>query len=173
MSNEQFESPEEELAMPPEAVDPEVERLRARVNELAHALQAGERDREEFKQRQARERERMIDVEKGNIAVTLIEAVDELDLALGQADGSPFAQGVKLVRDNLMKRAEALGIERVELVGLPYDPNLAEAADMEMTTTEAEDGRVSAVLKAAYQLKGRVIRPGQVRVAKYVKPAQA
>lgn len=45
-------------------------------------IQAGERDREEFKQRQARERERMIDVEKGNIVVVLVEVVDEFDLCL-------------------------------------------------------------------------------------------
>ncbi|PZR10239.1 MAG: nucleotide exchange factor GrpE [Archangium gephyra] len=164
----------------PQPVDPEVERLRAelaaahkRVNELAHAIQAGERDREEFKQRQARERERMIDVEKGNIAVALLEAVDQLDLSLQSADGSPFAQGVKLIRDSLLKRAESIGIERVELVGRPYDPNLAEATDMEITASEAEDGTVSAVLKACYQLKGRTIRPGMVRVSKFVKPVQA
>jgi molecular chaperone GrpE (heat shock protein) len=29
------------------------------------------------------------------------------------------------------------------------------------------------VTRAAYALKGRVIRPGQVKVARYVKPAQA
>ncbi len=165
--------------LPPE-LDSEVERLRAeldaahhRINELARGIQAGERDREEFKQRQARERERMIDVEKGNVAVTLLEAVDELDLALRTADGSPFAQGVKFIRESVLKRAEAIGIERVELVGRRYDPNLAEATDMEMTTVEADDGLVTAVLKACYQLKGRTIRPGSVRVAKYVKPAQA
>lgn len=179
MSTEQ-QVDEQQSSAPPQGELSEVEQLRVdlstaqkRVNELAYALQAGERDREEFKQRQARERERMIDVEKGNIAVALLEAVDELDLALHSADASAFATGVKFVRDSLLKRAEALGIERVELAGKPYDPNLAEATDMELTANEAEDGHVSSVLKSCYQLKGRVIRPGTVRVAKFVKPAQA
>lgn len=179
MSTEQ-QIENQETAAPPQAELSEVEQLRAdlaaaqkRVNDLAYALQAGERDREEFKQRQARERERMMDVEKGNIAVALLEAVDELDLALKSADGSAFATGVKFVRDSLLKRAEAMGIERVELTGKPYDPNFAEATDMELTANEAEDGQVSLVLKSCYQLKGRVIRPGMVRVAKFVKPAQA
>lgn len=183
MSNEsqpETHAPDESVDVLPPEVDPEVERLRTelaaahkRVNELAHAIQAGERDREEFKQRQTRERERMIDVEKGNIAVSLLEAVDELDLCLTASDGSAFAQGVKMIRDSLLKRAESVGIERVELVGRPYDPNLAEATDMEVTTNEAEDGFVTGVVKACYQLKGRTIRPGLVRVAKFVKPAQA
>lgn len=151
----------------------QLEAARKRVNDLAHALQAGERDREEFKQRQARERERMIDVEKGNIATTLLEAVDQLDLCLMAADDSPLAKGVKLIRDSILKQAEGIGIERVELMGRQFDPNLAEATDMELCATEAEDGKITAVTRAAYQLKGRVIRPGAVKVARYVKPAQA
>lgn len=146
---------------------------RKRVDELARAYQAAEKDREEFKQRVTRERERMLDVEKGEVAVVLIEAIDQLELSLqGQAD-SPIAQGVKLIRDNLLKALERRGVKRVDLVGQPYDPNLAEATDMEVTTDEAADQTVSAMLSAAYQLKERVIRPGRVRVAKYVKPASA
>src|SRR5829696_4520936 len=53
-------------------VDPERQRLeeelaaaRRRVDELARAYQAVSQDREEFKQRLTRERERMLDVERG------------------------------------------------------------------------------------------------------------
>ncbi len=49
--------------------DLELATARKRVDELARAYQAGERDREEFKQRLPRERERMIDVERGNVAM--------------------------------------------------------------------------------------------------------
>lgn len=151
----------------------ELDAAHQRINELARALQAGDRDREEFKVRQNRERERMLDVEKGNVAQTLLEAVDQLDLVLLSADASPLAKGVKLIRDSVLKHAESTGIERVELLGRVFDPNLAEATDMEITGVEAEDGKVIGVLKACYQLKGRVIRPGTVKVARFVKPAQA
>lgn len=164
--------------LPP--IDPQVQQLteqleaaRKRVNELAHAVQAGERDRAEFKERLNRERERMIDVEKGKVAVTLLEAVDHLDLCLQSADDSPLARGVKMIRESVLKQAEATGIERVELNGRQFDPNLAEASDMELTADPADDGKVVLVLKAGYQLNGRVIRPGVVKVARYVKPASA
>lgn len=78
-----------------------------------------------------------------------------------------------MVCDNFLKKVEASGIERIALEGQPFDPNLAEAADMEVTAVEADDGKVVAVMKPAYALKGRVLRPGQVKVARYVKPAQA
>lgn len=171
-------SGEPEVQPPP--IDPEIQRLsqelasaHKRVNELAYALQAGERDREEFKQRLSRERERMIDVEKGKVAGTLLEAVDQLDLCLQSTDDSPLAKGVRLIRDSILKQAEAIGIERLELVGKSFDPNLAEATDMDITADENEDGKVVQVLKACYQLNGRVIRPGMVKVAKYVKAASA
>lgn len=158
----------------------EVERLTAqldaahrRIDELARGLQHSEAEREAFKQRLTRERDQLIDLEKGKVALVLLEAIDELELCLGSPDGSPLWQGVKLIRDSLVKRAEEFGLERVELLGRPYDPNLSEASDMELTTEPGQDGRVVGVIKAAWALKGRVLRPGRVRVAKYVAPAQA
>jgi molecular chaperone GrpE len=161
---------------------PEVERLRSeleaarkRVDELARAFQAMNQDREEFKQRLARERERLLDVERGNVALTLLEAVDELDRCLMASahDDSPLAQGVRLIREGLLSKLAQTGVQRYELVGQPFDPNLADAADMEITTSPEEDQKVVAEIQAGYKLKDRVIRPARVKVAKYVKPAEA
>lgn len=161
-------------------VDHEVQKLRKeletayrRVDELARAIQAGERDREDFKKRLTRERERMIDVEKGNVAQILLEAVDELDLSLQSAGDSPLAQGVKMIRDGILSRLSSLGVERLELAGKPFDPNVAEAIDMEITPSPDDDQVVIQELRPAYQLKDRLIRPGRVKVAKYVEPANA
>ncbi|MCI0572542.1 MAG: nucleotide exchange factor GrpE [Myxococcaceae bacterium] len=153
----------------------ELEKARRRVDELARAYQAIERDREEFKQRLTRERERMVDVERGNAARMVLEAVDELDRAITMAgdDASPLGKGVKLIRESMLAKLQSAGIERLQVVGQRFDPNTAEAADMELTTSEDEDQRVVAETRAGYKLKDRVIRPAQVKVAKYVAPAQA
>ncbi|MFE8597894.1 nucleotide exchange factor GrpE [Archangium violaceum] len=165
------------------AVDAEKQRLEAellaarrRVDQLARAYQELEKDREEFKQRLTRERERMMDVERGNVAATLLEAVDELDRSLSMSGGdvsSPLAQGVKMIRDGLLSKLQQTGIERIQVVGLPYDPNTAEATDMDITTHPDEDQKVVAEVRAGYRLKDRIIRPARVKVAKYVAPAQA
>lgn len=178
-STEQQQSAQE--AAP--AVDAERQRLEAelsaarrRVDQLARAYQELERDREEFKQRLTRERERMMDVERGNVATTLLEAVDELDRSLAMSGGdlsSPLAQGVKMIRDGLLSKLQQTGIERIQVVGLPYDPNTAEATDMEITPNPDEDQKVVAEARAGYRLKERIIRPARVKVAKYVAPAQA
>jgi molecular chaperone GrpE len=172
---------------PPESAEPspleaenrqlkqDLEVARKRVDDLARAFQSLNQDREEFKQRLTRERERMLDVEKGNVAVTLIEAIDELDLCLrsGAEEGSALAKGVRLIRENLVSKLNSTGVERLSLVGQPFDPNLAEAADMEITPVKEQDQQVTAEVRAGYRLKGRVIRPARVKVAKYVQPASA
>jgi molecular chaperone GrpE len=158
-----------------EALRKELESSRKRVDELARAFQALSSDREEFKQRLSRERERLVEVEKGNIAQTLLEVMDELDLSLqGVAnDQSPFAQGVRLIREGILTKLQALGIERIDPLGQHFDPNLVEAADLEITDNPKDDQKVVSVTRAGYRMKDRVIRPARAKVAKYVKPAQA
>jgi molecular chaperone GrpE len=151
----------------------ELEAARRRVDELARGIQDVMRDREEFKQRLQRERERMLEVEKGQVALALIEAIDELDHSLASDDGSPFAQGVRLIRDKLLQKLQTSGIERLDLVGRPYDPNAAEAVDMELVSSPEQSDRVLDEQRAAYALRGRVIRPGRVKVGRYVQPAKA
>jgi len=153
----------------------ELDVARKRVDELARAFQALSSDREEFKQRLTRERERIIDVEKGNIAQVLLEVLDELDLSLKASgeDDSPLARGVRLIRDGLLNKIQAMGIERLDLVGQRYDPNLAEAADVQITTVPDDDQKIVSEDRAGYRWKDRVIRPARVRVARYMMPAEA
>lgn len=154
-------------------LEKDLEAARKRIDDLARAYQASQADSERFKERLTRERERMIDVDRGNAALLVIEAVDQLDLALSAAVAGPLTDGVRLVRDSLVKKLADSGIERLELKGLPYDPNLAEAADTELVASPDHDGTVTQVTRAGYVLKERVIRPAQVRVGRYLKPAQA
>jgi len=173
---QQSERPSEAAAAPTDEVSQlkaELESARRRVDELARGIQDVMRDRDDFKQRIQRERERMLEVEKGQVAQSLIEAIDELDLSLAADDGSPFAQGVRLIRDKLVQKLAANGIERLPLVGRPYDPNAAEAVDIELVSSPAQNDRVLAEQRPAYALRGRVIRPGRVKVGRYLEPAKA
>jgi molecular chaperone GrpE len=156
-----------------EVAQKDLEASRRRVDELARAYQAVSQDREEFKARLRRERDQLIDVERGKVAVALVEAVDELDRCLAAGDTSPLAQGVRMIRDVMLQKLQASGVERMSLVGQPFDPNVAEAADMELTPNPDDDQRVVAEIQAGYRIKDKVIRPARVKIAKYVAPAQA
>lgn len=157
----------------PVDLDAELASARKRIDELARAYQSLERDREDFKKRLQRERERMIDVERGEVALALLEAIDDLDLALAEADDTPLARGVRVIRGDLLKKAEQLGLQRVPLLGTPFDPATAEAAALEVTPEKDKDNTITQELRAGYRLNERVVRPARVKVARYVKPAEA
>lgn len=167
-------SGEEAVRQAVEAVRGELELARKRINELAYALQASVKDREDFKARLSREREALLDVERAKVAQFLLEAIDEMDLCLTAAPvEDPLAKGVRMIRQGLLSKLSSLGIERIDLLGRPFNPNEAEAADVEISPLPEDDQRVLAEVRAGYKLKGRIIRPARVKVGRYLKPANA
>src|SRR5262249_14796525 len=138
-----------------EVAQRDLEASRRRVDDLARAYQSATQDREEFKARLRRERDQLIDVERGKVAVALVEAVDGLDRCLASGDMSPLAQGVRMIRDGLLQKLQAAGVERLSLLGQPFDPNVAEATDMEVTPNPADDQRVVQEINAGYRIKDK------------------
>lgn len=151
----------------------ELEEQRRKLDEMARAYSGVVNDQKDFRSRLQREKERVLETERGNVALALIETVDELDRALAAAakDEGPLAQGVRLIRDGIMKRLTALGIERLSLTGKSYDPGVAEVIDLVPVTDEAQGDLVIDELAAAYKLGNRVLRPARVRVGRFVPRA--
>jgi molecular chaperone GrpE len=56
------------------------------------------------------------------------------------------------------------GVEQLDPVGEPFDPNLHEAMTMQPSDS-AEPGSVLTVIQKGYQLNGRLLRPARVIVA--------
>lgn len=85
----------------------------------------------------------------------LLEAIDTLDLAV------THGQGFQQARDMLVNVLTKQGLERIDPVGKPFDPNEADAVAHE----DGDGGPVVAeVLRPGYRWKGRVIRPAMVKV---------
>ncbi len=150
----------------------ELARTTARLDEIARAYSAQLNEQRDFRARIEREKERVLAAERGKIAVALLEIGDELDRALG-ADGSETAlgKGVRMIDDGLLRRLQAMGIERLSLVGKPFDPNLAEAVDLVPVDESEKADLVVSEDVPGYKLGDRVLRPARVRVARYVAPA--
>jgi molecular chaperone GrpE len=95
----------------------------------------------------------------------LLEVLDDFDLALMSATDKPdfdrFLHGVELVYAKLADTLKAEGLERIDALGKPFDPEQHEAL---MQTGEGDHLVVADVLRPGYTLRGRVIRPAGVRV---------
>ncbi len=150
----------------PAPADGEVQRLRTRVDELARAYSRTLEEQKEFRERLKRENERVLANERVEIARALLESVDDLDRCLAAADASALAEGVRLIRDSLLKRISSLGIERMSLAGQPFDPTLSEAVAMVDVGEAVEDGTVIDEVVAGYRMGERVVRPAKVRVGR-------
>ena len=85
----------------------------------------------------------------------LLEPIDTLDLAV------THGQGFEQARDMLVNVLTKEGLERIDPVGKPFDPNESDAVAHE----DGDSGPVVAeVLRPGYRWKGRVIRPAMVKV---------
>ena len=97
----------------------------------------------------------------------LLSVVDDFDRALENVPADAhesWVEGVRLVDRKLRAVLESEGVTEIEALGLPFDPNVAEAVVHE-DTTEYPDNQVIGELQRGYRLHDRVIRPALVRVA--------
>jgi molecular chaperone GrpE len=122
-----------------------------------------------FRKRTVREQTGALERAAEPLMRRLLDVLDDFDLALMAADRTPdleqFMRGVELVYAKLTDILEAEGLERMDAVGTPFDPERHEAL---MHSEGDGDGElvVDDVFRQGYTLKGRVIRPAGVRVTR-------
>lgn len=122
---------------------------------------------ENFRKRSARDVEaaRRSGIER--LGGELLAVIDTLELGLESADKASvetLMAGKEATLRLLRAVFDKFGIELVDPVGHPFDPQLHEAMSMQPSTTAAP-GSVLAVLQKGYRLGERLLRPARVIVA--------
>jgi molecular chaperone GrpE len=146
----------------------ELAAARAEAAEYLAHLQRLQAEFENYRKRVLREQTRAVDFATEPLMSRLVEVLDEFELALVAAEQRPdfdkFLRGVEIVYAKLLDILRAEGLERIDAGGRPFDPTEHEA----LFQVEGEDGEpyVADVLRSGYRLKGRVIRPAGVKVAR-------
>lgn len=172
----------EDAASPPEATSPPEERdarlvaAEARVEELLRAYAAQVDEQKAFRARMEREKQRVLDAERAQVAQALLDSMDELERALAAAGapepGTPLAhvvEGVRLSLAAIAKRVAEMGAERLSVVGQPYDPRVAEAVDLVPVSDAARDQVVVDEIRPGYRIGDRILRAARVRVGRLVQ----
>lgn len=101
-------------------------------------------------------------------AEDLLEAVDNMERAIAGAEDrkdDPVVSGVRLVYDLLAKTLKKHGVEPVEALGKPFDPNFHNAIAQD-EATDCPPNTVTAELQRGYRIGDRLLRPSMVRVAR-------
>jgi len=123
-----------------------------------------------FRKRASKEKDQVRDYAKESVLMQLLPVLDSFDMGMAQVETSSdiksIQQGMKLIHGQLQNLLADLGIETIDATGKPFDHNLHEAMSTQ-ETDEHEDGTVISQTRKGYSLKGRLLRPASVVVAKH------
>ncbi len=80
-------------------------------------------------------------------------------------DGASM-KGIRLIYDQLQSLIKKEGVERMETVGKPFDPNLHEAVMQVPVEDGQPEEQVVEELQIGYTMHGKVLRPAMVKISK-------
>jgi len=116
------------------------------------------------------------DVEKAHkfalekFAKELLPVIDGMEKAIEAEEAAgneitPLREGVDMTLSMMLSSVAKFGLEQVNAVGTPFNPELHEAMSM-VPAPDAEPNTVIAAMQKGYTLNGRLVRPAMVMVAK-------
>jgi len=162
------EDPQKILLDVIDAMKAELAQRDRKLREYIEAHQRAVQEMDAARKRMERDREEELDRHRGELALTLLDAVDDLDriLASTAASGEMKAvvDGVALVRERMTAKLGELGVEAMDTVGEVFDPNLHEAVGMVPVPDAQQDQRILAEEQKGYQFKERTLRAARVIV---------
>lgn len=171
-----------ELLEPAEALpaDPAAQRARLaedRLTEVMEAYRQLKTENETYRERTSRNIERRFESRHERLLLKFIDIMDNLDRALEAAQvnfaSPPLVEGLILVRTQLLQTLKEEGLERIPVLGLPFDPHVSEAVATEPVPEAEHHNVVIKELQRGWRLKDRIARPSRVVLGEYRDAAGA
>jgi molecular chaperone GrpE len=122
------------------------------------ALRRLQAEFENYKKRMLRQQTETLERASQALVEKLLPVLDAVDLARSHGTSEDLEQVAGALLDVLSKE----GLERIDPVGQPFDPNEQEAVQHEPGDDEAPV--VATLFRAGWRWKGRVLRPAAVGV---------
>lgn len=122
-----------------------------------------------FRKQSIKERSELLRFGGERLAKDLLDSLDIFETALS-AEVTPenfrsFVDGIKMTSQQLTSCLQKHGITHIDCLGQPFDPSTSEALSSEPTDSVPE-GHVTKVFKKPYKYHDKVLRIGQVIVAR-------
>ncbi len=148
-----------------------LEEERKKAEDYLIRLKYLQADFENYQKRVKKEIEEAVRLEVEKLILKLLNVLDNLELALkiGRETNNKEAlvKGVELTLNGLKEALKEEGLVGIEALGKPFDPNLHEAVE-QIQTNNPPDNIVVEELRKGYILRGKVIRPSMVKVARLI-----
>jgi molecular chaperone GrpE len=122
-----------------------------------------------YKRNAIKERAETLKYGSERVIVDFLQIMDNLDRALqmdiNEKNVASFRKGMEMVATEMRAILQRLGVTDIPSEGVPFDPNIHEALTSE-DSTSVPAGHVTQVFRKPYKLHDKVIRTGQVVVAR-------
>lgn len=146
------------------------ERLAARVDELEAEVLRLHAEMDNQRKRSLREIEQTRRYGSERLLADLLQVADSLERGLqaAEADGATvetLKEGKALTLSQLSKLLSSQGVEGIDPMGQPFDPESHQAMAMQ-PSSEHPEGVVLQVVQKGYRLHDRLLRPAMVIVSR-------
>lgn len=146
----------------------EVEELQKKLEVLNQQYVRLAADFDNYRKRQAQERENLLKYGSENALKKMIEVLDNFERGQKALEKVEDCQTVKdsfnLVHKQVIETLEKLGLEPIETEGKEFDPNFHDAV-MQTPNAEVPEHTILNELQKGYKLGEKVLRPALVNVA--------
>jgi len=149
------------------SADAEVGKLAKDLEDLRQTLLRRQADFDNYRKRVEKERSEDSRRSTARVIEGLIPVVDSFEQALAlhrEPEYENYRKGFELIHKQLIDNIAKLGAERIEPIGMTFDPHLHQAMDR-TETKDQDEGTILQVFQHGYLFHGRVLRPAMVRVA--------
>jgi len=165
-SQEVEEKPEGLVEVPDESVEEEADHLKTELDHVRDIYLRKLAEFDNFRKRVEREREEHRLAGVAEMVRELLPVLDNFERALQHAedDSGAFLQGVEMIAKQLWDTLEVRGVQEVNPIGQPFDPELHEAVQR-VEDSQHPPGTVAWVMLKGYTMGDRLIRPAMVGVA--------
>lgn len=121
-----------------------------------------------YKRRVEKEKDEIGQFSKGNLILSILPVVDDLERLIGHHKNDEMAtiESVRLIYQKLVKTLKDEGLETIESTGADFNPECHEALSVE-AVEENLDHKILEEWQKGYRFKDRLIRPSRVKVGKY------
>jgi molecular chaperone GrpE len=147
----------------------DVSKLKAQIAQFEDRYLRMAAEFENYKKRNARQFEDIIQNAEGEIFRQVLEIVDNLKRALelpeNQKDFDTFKSGMQMIYEQMNKFLNKHKIEAIKSVGHKFDPEMHEAV-MQIESEQHPEGVVASELAGGYKRGEKVIRHAKVGVSK-------
>jgi molecular chaperone GrpE len=156
-------------AVAEDAIAADLAKARAEAESYLDDLRRLQADFDNYRKRTLREQTARAASASQALVTRLLPVLDNFELAVSAAEQSRdfdrMLKGVEMVFGELRLALEGEGLVKIEAEGKPFDPERHEAV-IAVEEEDTEPGMVVDIVRAGYELRGKVLRPAMVKVAK-------